>query len=90
MVGFAGVIASFFLIWSLKELIILIFAGVIISMALCTLTGKIKNLVSLPRQICLLIALTSVLLILCIFFIEISKVKIVSNILDSYPIRNVI
>ena len=35
-------------------------------MALCTLTGKIKSLIPLPRQICLLIALVSVLLILSI------------------------
>ncbi len=64
--GLAGLIASFLLVWSLKELIILIFAGVIIAMALCTLTGKIKNLLPLPRQICLLITLASVLLILSV------------------------
>ena len=44
-------------------MVILIFAGVIIAMALCTLTGKINKLLGIPRQICLLISLISVLLI---------------------------
>lgn len=62
------IIASL-LLWNLKEVIILIFAGVIIAMALCTLTGKIKSILPLPRQVCLLITLFSVLLILTISLI---------------------
>ena len=68
-IGLTGLITSLLLLWSLKEIIILIFAGVIISLALCTLTGKIKSLLPLPRQFCLLIAIISVILILGISMI---------------------
>ncbi len=58
-----ALITAIFLLWSLRDVVILIFAGVIIAMALCTLTAKINKLSALPRQFCLLISLISVILI---------------------------
>ncbi len=65
----AFLVIAILLIWSLKEIIILIFAGLILAMALCTLTGKINNFLHIPRQFCLTIALASVFLLLSIFMI---------------------
>ncbi|KGG15084.1 MULTISPECIES: AI-2E family transporter [unclassified Prochlorococcus] len=59
-----ALITAFFLIWSLREVVILIFAGIVIAMALCTLTGKINYFIPIPRQICWLISIISVLLLL--------------------------
>ena len=54
------------LAWSLREIIIQIFAGIILAMALCSLTGKVSNLLNLPRTIALLISLISILMLLII------------------------
>ena len=57
-----ALIIAIVIVWSLKEIVILIFAGVIISMALCTLTDKINKILPIPRQLFLLLTL----LILCL------------------------
>ncbi len=64
-----ALITSIILFWSLRNLIIIIFAGIILAMALCTLVGKIKKVLGIPRKVALLIAITSVLLILGISLI---------------------
>ncbi len=58
-----ALITAIFLLWSLRDVVILIFAGVIIAMALCTLTGQVNKLLAIPRQICLLISLISIILL---------------------------
>ncbi len=58
-----ALVISILIIWSLKEVLILFFASIIIAMALCTITGKIRNFLKVPRWISLGITLTSILLI---------------------------
>ena len=59
----SALIISLLILWSLKEIIILFFASIIIAMALCTITGKIKNLLKVPRWISLIITIISLILI---------------------------
>ena len=56
-------IISVLILWSLKEIIILFFASIIIAMALCTITGKIKDVFQIPRWGSLIITIVSILLI---------------------------
>jgi len=56
-------IISFVILWSLKEIFILLFASIIIAMALCTITGKIYNVLSTPRWASLAITLISIIVI---------------------------
>tara|TARA_B100000214_G_scaffold106959_1_gene75271 strand:- start:425 stop:1501 length:1077 start_codon:yes stop_codon:yes gene_type:complete len=51
------------ILWSLKEIFILFFASIIIAMALCTITGKIRNFLRVPRLLSLIITIISILLI---------------------------
>ena len=51
------------ILWSLKEILILFFASITIAMALCTLTGKIRDFFKIPRWISLGITLISIILI---------------------------
>ncbi len=57
-------VASGLLLWSLREIIIQIFAGIVIAMAFCTLVEKIRSHLPVHRLIALIIALSSLLLIL--------------------------
>ena len=66
LLSISGLIISVFIIWSLKEIIILFFASIIIAMALCTITGRIKDFFSIPRWSALGITLISIILILSI------------------------
>ena len=59
----AALIISIVILWTLKEVLILIFAAIVIAMALCTITGEISNLLSLPRWASLGITLISIILI---------------------------
>ena len=56
-------IISVLILWSLKEIIILFFASIIIAMALCTITGKIRIFFQIPRWGSLIITMISILLI---------------------------
>ena len=56
-------IISVLILWSLKEIIILFFASIIIAMALCTITGKIRNFFQIPRWGSLIITMISILMI---------------------------
>ena len=58
-----ALIISIFILWSLKEIIILFFASIIIAMALCTLTGKIRDFLNIPRWTSLGLTLISIVLI---------------------------
>ncbi len=54
---------SIIILWNLKEIIILFFASVIIAMALCTITGKIRDFIQIPRWASLTITIISIILI---------------------------
>ena len=58
-----ALIISVLILWSLKEIIILIFAAITIAMAICTMTGKIRNLLQIPRWSSLVLTIISILLI---------------------------
>ncbi len=57
---------SILILWGLKEIIILFFASIIIAMALCTITGKIRDFFRIPRWASLVLTIFSLLLILSI------------------------
>ena len=59
-------IISVLILWNLKEIIILFFASIILAMALCTITGKLKKILSIPRWASFVITLISIILILSI------------------------
>ena len=58
-----ALIISIFILWSLKEILILFFASIIIAMALCTLTGRIRDFFHIPRWASLVITLISIVLV---------------------------
>ena len=58
-----ALIISIFILWSLKEILILFFASIIIAMALCTITGKIQGFLNIPRWTSLVITLISIILV---------------------------
>ena len=49
--------------WSLREILVQIFAGIVLAMALCTLVGKLRAKRSMPRPIALGICLTGLITI---------------------------
>ena len=59
----AALIISILILWSLKEILILFFASIIIAMALCNVTGRIREVFSTPRWASFGIALISIILI---------------------------
>ena len=59
----AALITSILILWSLKEILILVFASIILAMALCTTIGKIREIFSMPRWTSLIITLISIILI---------------------------
>ena len=63
LLSISSLIISILILWSLKEIIILFFASIIISMALCTITGKIRDFFNIPRWFSLVITLISIILI---------------------------
>ncbi len=54
---------SLLIIWSLREILILFFASIIIAMALCTITGKLSDFLHIARWLSLSITLISIILI---------------------------
>ena len=58
-----AVIISILILWSLKEILILFFASIIIAMALCTITGKIQGFLNIPRWTSLGITFISITLV---------------------------
>ena len=66
---FVSLLTTIFIFWSLKEIIILIFAGIILAMAICTIVGKVKSITKSPREVALVISLVGILLILSISII---------------------
>ncbi len=63
LLSFTSLIISLLILWSLKEIIILFFASIVIAMALCTITGKIREFFHIPRWISLGITIISIVII---------------------------
>ena len=63
LITIAALIISIFILWSLKDILILFFASIIIAMALCTLTGRLRDFFHIPRWISIGITLISIVLI---------------------------
>ncbi len=61
-----ALVISTLILWSLKEIIILFFASIIIAMALCTITGKIRDFSRFPRWASLVLTIILLLLILSV------------------------
>ena len=66
MLSITALVISILILWGLKEIIILFFASIIIAMALCTITGKIRDFFQIPRWLSLVITIISILLILSV------------------------
>ncbi len=71
MLSITALVFSVIILWGLKEIIILFFAAIIIAMALCTITGKVRDFLRIPRLASLLITIISILLISIISIVTI-------------------
>ena len=63
LLSITALVISLLILWGLKEIIILFFASIVIAMALCTITGKIRDFFHIPRWISLGITIISIILI---------------------------
>ena len=59
----ASLIAAGLLFWSLREFIILIFASIVIAMAICTVVQKTRSIKQMPRVLALIISIVSLFLL---------------------------
>tara|TARA_B100002051_G_scaffold263965_1_gene288216 strand:- start:1737 stop:2813 length:1077 start_codon:yes stop_codon:yes gene_type:complete len=57
----AALIAAVSLIWSLRHVVLLLFAGIVIAMALCTLVGILRQRRPMPRASALLVCIGGLL-----------------------------
>jgi predicted PurR-regulated permease PerM len=64
--GLAGVVAALVLLWSLREALVLLFAAVVLAMALCTLVGTVQRRLGCRRPLALALSLLGVALLLAI------------------------
>ena len=64
--GLLAVVAGLALLWSLREAVLLIFAGVVVAMALCTLVGAVQKRLGCSRPLAVLLSLLGVLLIVLV------------------------
>ncbi len=63
LLSITALIISILILWGLKEIIILFFASIIIAMAICTITGKIRDFFHIPRWISLGVTIITIILI---------------------------
>ncbi len=64
--GLIALLAALVLLWSLRDGLILLFAAVVLAMALCTLVGAVRERLGCPRPLALLLSLTGVVLLVVI------------------------
>lgn len=62
----AALIAAVALLWSLREVILMLFAGIVIAMALCTLVGLLRARRPMARPTALLICLGGVIALIAV------------------------
>jgi predicted PurR-regulated permease PerM len=61
--GLIALIGALVLLWSLRDALVLLFAAVVLAMALCTLVGAIQRRLGCRRPLALLLALLAVLVL---------------------------
>ena len=61
--GLTALVAALLLLWSLRESMVLIFAAVVLAMALCTLVGVVRDQLRCQRSLALVLSLLAVLLL---------------------------
>ncbi len=64
--GLIGLAAALLLLWSLRHAVLLIFAAVVLAMALCTLVGAVRRQFGLPRLAALLLSLLGLAVVLAV------------------------
>jgi predicted PurR-regulated permease PerM len=64
--GLIALLAALVLLWSLREALVLLFAAVVLAMALCTLVGTVQRRLSCQRPLALVLSLLAVVLALLI------------------------
>ncbi|NQV10216.1 MAG: AI-2E family transporter [Cyanobacteria bacterium] len=62
--GLAGTIAAIALLWSLRDVVVQVFAAIILAMAICTLVGFVRRQLGCSRPIALLLSLSGLVLLL--------------------------
>ena len=61
-IALAALVSTGALFWSLRAVIIQIFAGIVLAMALCSLVNKLRDIKPMPRPIALVICIAGLLL----------------------------
>ncbi|WP_216902859.1 AI-2E family transporter [Synechococcus sp. CCY 9618] len=64
--GLIALLAALVLLWNLRDALVLLFAAVVLAMALCTLVGAIRQRIGCPRPLALLLALLVVVLVVVV------------------------
>ncbi len=64
--GLLALVAALLLLWSLREAVVLLFAAVVVAMALCTLVGTVRRRLDCPRPMALLLSLLAVLVVVVV------------------------
>ena len=62
--GLAALVAAVVLLWTLKDVLIHCFAAVVLAMALCTLVGRLRQRLPMPRPLALLVCLVGLALVI--------------------------
>ena len=75
----AALIAATALLWSLRHVLMLLFAGVVIAMALCTLVGRLRQWRTMPRPLALLLCLSGL-----VSFLVLTSVVVVPQFLEEF------
>ena len=61
-----ALVAALLLIWSVREAIMLLFAAVVLAMALCTLVGAVRRRLGCGRPVALLLSLLAILVVMAV------------------------
>jgi len=64
--GLCAVLATGVLFWSLRDVLIHLFAAIVLAMALCTLVGALRQRWNLPRPLALLACLFGLVVLVAV------------------------
>ena len=64
--GLLALVAALLLLWSLRETLILVFAAIVLAMALCTLVGVVRQRLGCSRGLAVLLSLVLVVLVVTV------------------------
>ena len=59
----SALLSAGLVLWSLREIIIQLFAGIVLAMAICTLVDKLRSKIHIARQIALVISMLIIMTI---------------------------